>query len=805
LLLRHTVPAYLPSGLPAVSNDAANLEAALQPEESVDWRRRLSAVLRYRWWVVLFTVLGAAGGAVSAHMLPSSYQAQATIWVQSSDPRSTGGASRGPIGSDQLFSAYAWLDLLRSYVVLDEVARDLRLYLSVAYRYHAAFASFTVGTDYRPGRYRVRVDRTGHYRLDVGDSVVQQGTVGDSIGQSLGLRWAPTGDVLPAGADIEFNVRPLRDAARDLGNALTVAMKENGNFLSISLTGASADGVARTVNAVANRYVTVATELKRVKLSEVARLLNDQLVSAGRDLQRAESAYEKVRVRSITVSPDMNSSIASQGSGGGGGGGGGQALSDFFSLRLEQERLRRDRGAIERTLAGVQDSGRSVDGLALIGAVQRSADLNQALHELTTKRAELRALRYGYTEDHPSVRRAAQQIQELEQTTIPALARAFISDLAARERVLEPQIVGGSRDLRSIPQRVIEEARLRRDMDLASTLYVAVQQRYNEARLAEASTVTDVRVLDAAVAPQEALKDKASRHIILGFAAGLGLGLLGAVLADRYDPRMRYPDQVTRQMGLTILGALPHVTNRAAGPADDEMVQVIETMRGVRLSLMHAHGTAGPMVITVTSPGVGDGKSFVASNLALACAQAGQRTLLIDADTRRGALHHVLGASRQPGLTDMLAGRAPLEAVTQTARYPGLDFIGGGRRSRESPELLGSAAMVALLVRLRAAYQVILIDTPPLGAGVDSYALGTLTGNMMLVLRTGATNLELARTKLAMLAQFPIRVVGVVLNDVRPGQGYAYFYSYLPGYGATDEGGAAVTRRRMQEANTMSR
>ncbi len=264
LLLRHTVPAYLPSGLPAVSNDAANLEAALQPEESVDWRRRLSAVLRYRWWVVLFTVLGAAGGAVSAHMLPSSYQAQATIWVQSSDPRSTGGASRGPIGSDQLFSAYAWLDLLRSYVVLDEVARDLRLYLSVAYRYHAAFASFTVGTDYRPGRYRVRVDRTGHYRLDVGDSVVQQGTVGDSIGQSLGLRWAPTGDVLPAGADIEFNVRPLRDAARDLGNALTVAMKENGNFLSISLTGASADGVARTVNAVANRYVTVATELKRV-------------------------------------------------------------------------------------------------------------------------------------------------------------------------------------------------------------------------------------------------------------------------------------------------------------------------------------------------------------------------------------------------------------------------------------------------------------------------------------------------------------------------------------------------------------
>jgi len=802
LLSRYDVPADLPSGPPVVYNDTANLEPA-GLEESVDWHRRLAAVLRYRWWVVLLTVVGAAGGIISARRLPSSYQAQATIWIQSSDPRTTGGGTRGPIGSDQLFSAYAWLDLLRSYVVLDDVARELRLYLSAPYRYSEAFRSFSVGTQYHPGHYRLRVDRTGNYRLELADSVLQQGSVGDSIGQTLGFHWAPTADAIPTGADIDFTVRPLRDAAKDLGSALVVTMKENGNFLSISMTGASSEGVARTVNAVANRYVAVATELKRVKLTEVARLLNEQLLAANRDLQRTESAYEKARVRSITVAPDQNAAGASGGASGAGAGGG--ALSDFFNLRLEQERLRRDREAIERVLADASTSGRSVDGLALIGAVQRSADLSQALSELTKKRAELRALRYGYTEDHPAVQRAAQQVAELERTTIPALARAFISELAARDRVLEPQIAGGGRDLRTIPQRVIEEARLRRDLDLASTLYVGVQQRYNEARLAEASTVTDVRVLDAAVPPQEPLKDKASRHIILGFAAGLGLGLLGAVLADRYDPRMRYPDQLTRQMGLPILGALPHVTNRVAGPGDEEVVQVIETMRGVRLGLMNAHGTAGPMVVTITSPGVGDGKSFVASNLALACAQAGQRTLLIDADTRRGALHHVLKAPRQPGLTDFLAGRAPLEAITQTVGYPGLDFIAGGRRTRESPELLGSAAMVDLLVRLRAAYQVILVDTPPLGAGVDSYTLGSLTGNMMLVLRTGTTNVALARSKVAMLAQFPIRLVGAVLNDVRPGESYAYFYSYLPGYGATDEGGAAITRRRIQDADVSKR
>src|SRR6185437_11839576 len=164
-------------------------------------------------------------------------------------------------------------------------------------------------------------------------------------------------------------------------------------------------------------------------------------------------------------------------------------------------------------------------------------------------------------------------------------AQALIDELVAREHVLEPQIAAGERQLRGVPQRAIEEARLRRDVDLATSLFTSVQQRYDEARLAEASSVADIRILDAAVAPQDPLKEKASRLVVLGFVAGLGLGLVGAVLADRVDPRMRYPDEVTRQMGLPILGVLPHVRNRAAGPDDEEVAQGIEAMRSVRLSL----------------------------------------------------------------------------------------------------------------------------------------------------------------------------------------------------------------------------
>jgi capsular exopolysaccharide synthesis family protein len=761
----------------------------IAPEEPLDWRRQVSAVWRFKWWIAGATALGILGGVGGAHLLPPRYQAQATIWIQSSEPRNGGGGGRGPIGSNQLFESYAWVNLLRSYVVLDEVARDLRFYLRPAPGTPPVFSSFMVGQDYRPGVYRIVVDKAGgtfSLKRGAGEEL-QRGALGDSIGQALGFQWAPSAQVLPPGSDVAFTVRPLRDAAKGLGEDLTVTMDPDGNFLRLSLTGQDPAAVANTVNAVARRYVAVATELKRVKLSEVAKLLSDQLGAADADLHRAERAFEAFRVRTITLSPDQSPAQGPQGRG--------PMYGDFFTLKLERDQLQRDREAIERVLAQLRDSSGSVEGLTFVGAVQRSADLSQALRELTVKQAERRALRYGYTDDHPAVQQATKRIETLEQSTIPNLARALVAELAARERVLGPQIAIGGRELLGIPQRALEEARLRRDMDMAAGLYSSVQQRYDEARLAEASSVADVRILDAAVAPQEPLKEMAARLILMGFVTGLGLGLAGAVLADRMDPRMRYPTQVTRQMGLTILGVLPHVQDRGAGPDDEHVTQVIEAMRSIRLNLTHAYGAAGPIAVTVTSPGMGDGKSLVSANLALAYAEAGYETLLIDGDARRGALHRALRASRKPGLTDFLAGQASLELVTQKTGWSSLDFIGAGSRFRDSPELLASAAMVGLMARLRTQYQVILVDSPPLGSGVDPFTLGALTGSVLLVLRTGTTNLEFARAKLGALDYLPIRLLGAIVNDVRPGGGYQH-YSYLSGYSTADEGTAIATHRR---------
>ncbi|PYP92833.1 MAG: hypothetical protein DMD34_13405 [Gemmatimonadetes bacterium] len=130
---------------------------------------------------------------------------------------------------------------------------------------------------------------------------------------------------------------------------------------------------------------------------------------------------------------------------------------------------------------------------------------------------------------------------------------------------------------------------------------------------------------------------------------------------------------------------------------------------------------------------------------------------------------------------------APLDAVVQATPYPALSLIGCGTRAYNAPELLGSPRMSELVTGMRSGYDVILFDSPPLAAGVDPLIVGTLTGTLALVLRTGYSHRDVAAAKLEVLQRLPIRLLGAILNDVPAGGAYRYYSYYLPGYEAADE------------------
>jgi tyrosine-protein kinase Etk/Wzc len=773
---RLALPHVEATGLHLASREADALGGGL-----IDWRRIAAAVGRFKWIVALIAVLGTAAGFVLTRFLDPTYAARATLWVDVPDVRSR---DQGPIQSGQLVGSSGWVDLLESHIVLDDVVRELRLYLSwETPADSAALATFAATDRVRPGTYRLAVaTRGGQFTLTThaGDTL-QRGAVGDWVGANLGFVWQPPAAALPPGRTIEFTVAFPAGVAARLAAQLRVRTDllegKVGNFMTVELRGSSPSDVTDVVNAIAERFVGVVTDLQRRKLSELMNILGEQVQHSQRNLAGAEQALRDFRVRAVTVLSNEPAPVFT-----GGASTRDPAFANFFDMKATREQLRRDRLELDRVLAQAADMGLATDALETIGSVQRSSALVQALRELTEKQAELRALRSRYSDEHVPVRRIAADIATLERRTIPLLVQGLIAQLAARDAEQGRRVDSVAGGLRRIPPLAIEEARLQRDVTIAEQLFANIRQRYEEVRLAEVSSIPEVRILDRAVRPEAPLFNATPLLTALAFLGSCLAGVLGVVALDRLDPRVRYPDQVTRAMGLTILGVVPTVSRLNGGARPDGVAPVIEALRGVRLRVVHAHGAPGPVVVTVTSPGRGDGKSFVTCNLALAFADAGYRTLLIDGDIRRGTLHRVLKTNRRPGLTELLAGDAAREQVVQPAGYPSLWFIGCGARTHLGPELLSSNPMAQLLRSLRSDYDTILVDSPPLAAGVDAFALGTMTGALVLVLRAGVSNREMAEAKLDVLGRLPVRVLGAVLNDARLDGDYRYYSHYLAGY-----------------------
>jgi capsular exopolysaccharide synthesis family protein len=177
----------------------------------------------------------------------------------------------------------------------------------------------------------------------------------------------------------------------------------------------------------------------------------------------------------------------------------------------------------------------------------------------------------------------------------------------------------------------------------------------------------------------------------------------------------------------------------------------------------------------VSSPNTDDGKSLVSSNLALAFASAGHLTLLIDGDVRCGALHGTFDVAVTPGLVEYLGNSADVETVVKATSSENLFLLPRGTRGNRAPELLVSEKMSALLQAARQKFDVVIIDSPPLVAGVDAYALGAASGSILVVLRPGVSDRKLAAAKLGVMDRLPIRVLGVVINGVPAGGMYRYY------------------------------
>ncbi len=777
--------------VPATMGSYGQLAAESQTATSGGMGRYLSVLQRFRWMIIGVTVLGTIGSAVATGFIKPEYRVGATVWVESLPKSGStgggGGGGAGPIEPGRLLPAPGWIQLLKTFRVLDPVVRERHLYLSLGKDSDGPlFRDFDVAERFYSGDYVFSVSANGKsYTLDNRDANFNEaGSLGDSIGRKAGLRWALTTSPALRKRKVKFSLVTPREASVDLLTKLTTQMETDGNFLRLTFSGPDPDAAAATMNALIHRFVDEAAQMKKRKLTELSNLLDEQVTNAQKALKEAETEFEDYKIKSATL-PKEDVTIAvgltvQQNS----------VMSSYFQERLILEQLQAHRKELETILVSSETDEHAVDAYLGNPVVKDALDLRLVLEELSREQVALRGLRQKYTDEKREVKESLDKIHNLRSKVIPEAARALIAQTRSKEKELVDQIDKDSKELRNIPIRSTEEARLRRTFESQEKLFALLQARYEEAKLAEISEVPDIRIIDEAVPPNQPSKNTVPVIIGFGFVASLALSIFIGFVIDRLDRRFRYPDQASKELGLSILGAIPEIPQGSTDP--DKTAQVVEAFRAIRLNIAHLYPNSQPIVLTITSPNAGDGKSLISSNLALSFAEAGYSTLLVDGDIRRGRLFQMFGADRKPGLLDYLSGETEFDAMLRTTPHRNLRLIPCGTRRQQGPELLGTERMRQLFQTLKTRYGVIIVDSPPLGAGIDPFVLGTLTGNLLLVLRAGESDRQLAESKLQVLDRLPIRILGTVLNDLRSGDTAYKHYAYISGYGAENEPAAEL-------------
>lgn len=411
--------------------------------------------------------------------------------------------------------------------------------------------------------------------------------------------------------------------------------------------------------------------------------------------------------------------------------------------------------------------------------LDRLVEVEARMNDLSIKESEIAAL---FTQEHPTYRTLRAQRKSLEKE---------------KERLQE--------EVKNMPENQQEILRLTRDVELNQQIYLQLQNRDQELRILKAGTVGNVRIIDAAEVQPNRVKPKRSLIVListlLGGMLSVGLVLLKAML----NRGVQSADEL-EQEGVAVYATLPFSEDnerqvrlyerqrRRRGEAGAQPLlalthpgdQAIEGLRSLRTSLYFAMMDAKNKVIALSGPSPGVGKSFVSSNLAVVLAQAGQKVLLIDADLRKGRLHHFFGKSSQTaGLSGYLAGRFELADVVHETTVEGLCVITRGQIPPNPSELLLQPRLHTLVEQASAEYDIVLVDTPPILAVTDAAIVGQHAGTNLIVTRYGVSTLKEVEQTLDRFAKNKVEVKGTILNAMERTASNAYYY-YAYEYGSEE-------------------
>jgi len=370
-------------------------------------------------------------------------------------------------------------------------------------------------------------------------------------------------------------------------------------------------------------------------------------------------------------------------------------------------------------------------------------------------------------------------------------------ELAEAERAMQ----SGKSTIRSLGRTDVKLKELQHEVDSTRELYNTYVSRVKETEESSTLRTATARMIDEAVEPRYPIKPKKKMIVIAVFFLTLAAGVLLVFLQEMLDSTIRTVEQVGSKLGLPLLGMLPLVKFKKKVVSREEALreelgggneQFNESIRTIRTGIMLSAIDKPHKVIVVTSSVPGEGKSTVATNLAVAMGKMKmEKVLLIDADMRRPTIRKHIGKQLKPmGLSELVAGTAEFkEAITRDSEF-GIDVMHAGAIPPNPQELISSKRFATVIDALKNHYDRVIIDSTPIHAVSDALILSQHASGMVYVVKADSTSEYLIKGCLKRLREINASIIGVVLNqvDVSKSSGYEYsgYYNHY-GYATGDE------------------
>jgi len=434
--------------------------------------------------------------------------------------------------------------------------------------------------------------------------------------------------------------------------------------------------------------------------------------------------------------------------------------------------------------------GKQGKRLAEFPGVAADAEVARAKMTLAEHESQFASITNRYGPKHPTYRSMAASIasdvRRLEAETARAFralkARADLEknnhEAAVKAEKEKDAEVGKLNELR-INYEMLNSKKLR-----IETMYQTILGKAKEFELSGKEIAQNVRVVDAAVTPVLPAKPRKPLIIaasaVFGVLAGFGLAFFLSYLNDS----VKTVEDVESFLGCRFLGYVAHI--EAKSPVERDVLSsmqptsaVAEMFRSLRATIQLSPDGGRARSISVTSTLSGEGKSLVASNLAIVMAQAGLRVLLVDADLRRPSIHQAFDKPNKVGLSSWLLGQVDsAEAIVQKSPIANLDLVCSGPIPKNPSELLASARLSRTLEWGLEKYDRILMDCPPVSAVSDPLIVGSRCDGVLIVTRFNKIRREHVRRVVQKLTNAGTRLLGVCINDLSFETSDAYYYAY---------------------------